>query len=77
MDTFTVLLGVLEQSLKLWNTKEGRKYLDQFIALKKEYNEELDKRAARKRYSQLKLDRIVRDINLIGEAFIKFGPKSE
>ena len=58
-----LLLGVLEQALKLWNTKEGRKYLDKYLSLKKEYHEELDKRSQGKRYSQLKLDRIMRDIN--------------
>ena len=30
---------IIEQGLKLWNSKEGRKYLDEVIKLKREYYE--------------------------------------
>lgn len=65
---------ILEQGLKLWNTKEGKEYLEKFIKLKEAYYAELDKRSSGRRYSQLKLDRIMRDIELIGEAFTRYAP---
>lgn len=70
----TLALRVLEQGLKLWNTKEGREYLEKFIKLRKDYDSEIDKRSNGRRYSQLKLDRIMREFETIGEAFTKYGP---
>lgn len=70
----SLALRVMEQGLKLWNTKEGREYLEKFIKLKKDYNAEIDKRSNGRRYSQLKLDRVMRDIETIGEAFTSYGP---
>lgn len=45
----SLILGVLEQGLKLWNSHESTKYLDKLIKLKKEwyeeYNRPLDERS--------------------------------
>lgn len=71
----SLIFGVLKAGFELWNTKEGNKYRDQVIDLEKEYNNELDKRSNGRRYSQLKLDRIMRDINSIAETFVKYAPK--
>lgn len=75
MDTFALLLGVLKSGFELWNTKEGNKFRDEIIKLEKEYLNELDKRSRGVRYSQLKLDRILRDTNIIATNFIKYAPK--
>ena len=58
-------LSVLEQGLKLWNTKESRKYLDRVIKLKKEWYEEFN----RTDRSQLALDTIQRELRIIAESF--------
>lgn len=58
-------LAVLEQGLKLWNTKESRKYLDRVIKLKKEWYEEFN----RSDRSQLALDNISRELRIIAETF--------
>ena len=70
----SIALGVLEQALKLWNTEEGKKYLERYIDLKNKYDEELDKRTNRIHYSQLKLDRIMRNIETIATAYTKYRP---
>jgi hypothetical protein len=36
-----LILGVLKESLKLWNAKEADKYLSEVLKLEKEYYEEL------------------------------------
>ena len=69
-----ILFGVLKVGFELWNTKEGNKYRDKVIKLEKEYNEELDKRSQGIRYSQLKLDRIMRDVRSLAENFVKYAP---
>jgi len=62
---FKLALSILEQGLKLWNTKEGRKYLEKVIALKKAWYEEYN----RSDRSQLALDRIERELRIIAETF--------
>lgn len=74
MDIVTLSLGVLKVGFELWNTKEGNKYRDRVIKLTKDYNEELDKRSQGIRYSQLKLDRIMRDYSELAEIYIKYAP---
>lgn len=37
MDLVTALFGSLEAGLKLWGTKEARKYLDEWLWLKEAY----------------------------------------
>jgi hypothetical protein len=71
----TLVFGVLKAGFELWNTKEGNKYRDQVTKLEKEYHNELDKRSLGKRYSQLKLDRIMRDIDTLAKNFIQYAPK--
>jgi hypothetical protein len=56
---------IVEKGLSLWNTKEGRKYLDEVIKLKQEYANEFN----RKDRSDLALDRIIERLRIIGEAF--------
>lgn len=68
-----LILGVLEQALKLWNTKESTKYLDRVLKLKEEYYEELDKDEDSR--SQLYLDERLRELRTIAEAFISYAPK--
>lgn len=57
--------SVVEQGLKLWNTKEGRKYLDRVIELKRDWHEEF-RRSDR---SQMSLDKIERELQIIAAAF--------
>lgn len=61
----SLVLGILEQGLKLWNTVEGRKYLDRVIRLKKEYYEEFN----RPDRSDLALDRILDELRIIAGTF--------
>jgi hypothetical protein len=68
------LLGALHKALSLWDTKEGRKYLDDFLENKKDYDEELDKRSSGKRYSQRRLDTSLRNLGNIADAYNKYGP---
>lgn len=56
---------ILEQGLRLWNTKEGRKYLDQMISLKNSWHQEYQ----RSDRSQMALDKIEREIKILAEAF--------
>ncbi len=69
---FELVLGVLEQGLKLWNSKESTKYLDKVIKLRKswyeEYNKPLDQR------SDVKLDFIELQLRILCQSFIQ-APK--
>jgi hypothetical protein len=56
---------IVERGLSLWNTKEGRKYLNEVIKLKQEYYNEF----SRKDRSDLALDRILERLRIIGETF--------
>jgi len=67
------ILKVLEHGLRLWGTKEAREYLEKYIELKKSYQRELDKKSSGHRYSQYKLDIIMREIEGIADAFVKYG----
>jgi hypothetical protein len=65
-----LILGVLKEGLKLWNAKEGSKYLDRVIKLEKEYYEELSQPEPKR--SQFYLDKRMRELNSIAENFIKY-----
>lgn len=65
----TLLFGVLEQGLKLWNSKEGRKYLDRVIKLKKEWHEEYIKSLDVR--SDDKLDGIEYELRVLSESFVQ------
>lgn len=69
-----LILGVLEQGLKLWNSKEADKYLAKMIHLKKEWYEEYDKPISER--SDVKLDAIELHLRLLCQSFIQ-APKSE
>jgi hypothetical protein len=69
----SLILGILKEGLKLWNTKEGTKYLDKVNRLEKEYYDELAKPEDQR--SQLYLDERLRDLNRIAENFVKYRPK--
>jgi uncharacterized protein YqeY len=58
-------LSVLEQGLKLWNNKEGRKYLDRVIKIRTEYAKEFN----RPDRSDLALDRLLDEYRIIARSF--------
>lgn len=70
-----LVLGILKEGLKLWNTKESTKYIDQLIKLEREYFDELKKHESNR--SQLYLDERLLDIKTIGENFVKFASKGK
>lgn len=65
----SLVLGVLEQGLRLWNSHESTKYLDKLIKLKKdwyeEYNKPLDQR------SDNRLDDIEFELRILAESFVQ------
>jgi hypothetical protein len=62
---WSLAFRIIEQGLKLWNTKEGRKYLDEVIKLKQEYYREY----SRPDRSDLALDKLLERLRIIGETF--------
>lgn len=67
-----VLFGVLLQGLKLWNSKESAKYLDEVIKLQKDWLDEYNK--PRNLRSNANLDDIELRLQLISKHFItSFG----
>jgi hypothetical protein len=62
---WSLAFRIIERGLKLWNTKEGRKYLEEVIKLKQEWHNEFN----RKDRSDLALDRILERLRIIGETF--------
>lgn len=68
-----VLFGVLLQGLKLWNTKESTKYLDEVIQLQKEWMEEYEK--PRSKRSNANLDHIEQRLHIISKGFIASSGK--
>lgn len=69
----SLYLGVLKEGLKLWNTKEGQKYLDLVIKLEKEYYEELSKPEDER--SQFYLDDKLLHLRIISQSFIQYPGK--
>jgi len=69
----SLYLGVLKEGLKLWNTKEGQKYLDKVIQLEKEYYEELSKPEDER--SQFFLDDKLLNLRIISQSFVQFPGK--
>jgi len=68
-----LVLGVLTEGLKLWNTKESVKYIDKVIKLEKEYYEELSRPEDER--SQLYLDDKLRELRSIAKAFVEYSGK--
>jgi uncharacterized membrane protein YheB (UPF0754 family) len=69
-----LILGVLEQGLKLWNSKEADKYISKLIKLKKEWYEEYNKPLNER--SDVKLDYIELQLRILCQSFIQ-APKRE
>lgn len=69
-----LILGVLEQGLKLWNSHESTKYLDKLIKLKKEWHEEYNKPLSER--SDLALDNIESELRILGESFVQAAQAS-
>ena len=69
-----LILGVLEQGLKLWNSKEADKYVSKLIKLKKEWYEEYNKPLDQR--SDVKLDYIELQLRILCQSFIQ-APKRE
>lgn len=70
----TLLLGVLKEGLKLWSDKQATKYLDRVIELEKDYYEELSKPPEDR--SDLKLDRVLLELQIISQSFIHYPAKN-
>lgn len=64
-----VLFGVLLEGLKLWNSKESTKYLDEVLALKQSWLDEYNK--PRNQRSNANLDDIELRLQLISKVFIE------
>lgn len=67
------IFPVLEQGLRLWNTKESRKYLDQVIELKRKWYEEYNKPQDIR--SDAVLDNIQFELRILSLAFVSNSGK--
>lgn len=63
-----VLFEVLVQGLKLWNTKESTKYLDEVLQLQKDWLNEYNK--PRSLRSNAVLDELEQQLHLISKHFV-------
>lgn len=63
-----VLFEVLVQGLKLWNSKESTKYLDEVMKLQKEWLDEYQK--PREIRSNANLDDIEQQLHIICKQFV-------
>jgi hypothetical protein len=68
-----VLFGVLLQGLKLWNSKESTKYIDEVYALQRSWLEEYNKPRADR--SNANLDFIEQRLHILGKLFISSSGK--
>lgn len=66
------LLGILFEGLKAWNTERGRSLYDEARKAKDEYDTQMDRKTKGGRYSQLALDRSLRDLRNISDAYYKY-----
>ena len=66
------LLAILEQGLKAWNDRSGKELYNKYMSAKKEWDDEMDKRSNGGQYSQLAIDRSMRDITDIADAYYKY-----
>lgn len=64
---FTLILGILEAGLSLWESKEKRKYVDELIAIKKDYYAEINKPSTER--SDAVLDSLEFRVRVLGIAF--------
>lgn len=70
-----VLAGVLLQGLKLWNSKESSKYIDEVYQLKKDWVKEYEK--SRNARSNANLDSIEQRLRILGKLFIDTAGKPD
>lgn len=70
-----LLFGVLHEGLKLLNTKESNKYLDEIISLREQWLNEYNK--PKKSRSNADLDSIELRLGLIARTFIDSSGKSK
>lgn len=71
-----ILLSILEHSLSIWDTKEGKAEYSKYLKAKKAIDEELDKRGNGLKYSQLRIDtgmRFIEDAARARDIFNKSG----
>lgn len=68
------VLKALEAGLTLWNTKEGTKYLDRILNLKKDYHNEMSKPLNKR--SDADLDNIIIELRFIADTFSSSVGKS-
>lgn len=66
------LLKSLELSLSILESKEGKALYEDYMKAIKAHDEQLDKKAKGLRFSQLTIDRSVRDITRISDAYNKY-----
>lgn len=64
---FTVILGILEAGLSLWQSKEKRKYIDQLLEIRTNYYAEINKPQSDR--SDAVLDNLEFRLRLLGLAF--------
>jgi hypothetical protein len=67
----SLVLGVLKAGLDLWNTREANKYRDRLIDLERDFYDELKKPFEDR--SQLALDSILLEIDIIAKNFIQYA----
>jgi len=67
MDYISVILSLADTGLKLWQQKDARKYIDQLIALRQEYYDEINK--PQESRDDGHLDRIEFRIKLLCDSF--------
>jgi hypothetical protein len=63
-----LIFGVLAEGLKLWNTKEAHKYLNEVYKLQKDWLSEYSK--PRENRSNADLDHIEQQLHIISKLFI-------
>lgn len=68
----TLLLSILGEGLKAWNTERGRSLYNDYKKHIEVYNEEMDRRSKTGKHSQLAVDRSLRELKQIAEAYYKF-----
>jgi len=66
------LLGILREGLKAWNTKEGKEIYERYRKAEAEYDEQMDRKSRTGQYSQLAVDRSLRTIREVSDAYYKY-----
>lgn len=64
-----LVLSILEQGLKLWNSREANKYIDKMTKLKEEWYEEYNKPLEDR--SDMRLDDIELRLRILCQSFVQ------